>query len=370
MRYSFLEKKLIIYFVVFLRYDLMTMGVKHQIITSKSPQQFLQTTLNHLDSVIDMVKSESVTSLVQIAISKTIQTYSPLSTGNWMLLEQVIFSFYQGKKIKVSLFLQQNLQTVNGVLILSNNGSLPYGTERPGVIRYYEEHRLLRSDGFSTELADVCYESADVMDSSSRLGMNMYSKHPGPEQSGADAKFTPSSASKEAARLVNNAVEREIAAVTSPSHASPKRTALLSSAAGEKGSPSFRPTTQSTAKAELTLLSDLLGISSDSKADSKTEHSKFKINLFPNRAFHDSCAKAAAGGGDTDADDEDDDYAGDGSSGILILDIDATAGSKSIEDYMSALDLKDTGRGADMKAGAKGGNDDDDDLLALMDSAK
>lgn len=352
----------------------MTMGVKYQIITCKSPQQYLQTTLNHLDSVIDMVKSESVTSLVQIAISKTVQTYSTLSSGNWMLLEQVVFSFYQGKKIKVSLFLQQNLQTVHGVLILNNKGSLPYGTERPGVIRYYEDHQLLRSEAFSTELADLCYESTDVIDSSSRLGMNMYSKQPGAgsEQSGADAKFTPSTASKEAARLVNNAVEREIAAVTSPSHiASPKR-ATPSYHAGEKGSPAFRPTTQSTAKAELTLLSDLLGISSDSKAgaDSKTEHSKFKINLFPNRAFHDSCAKAAAGGGDADADDDDDDYAEDGSSGILILDIDATAGSKSVEDYMSALDLKDTGRGADTKAGAKGGNDDDDDLLALMDSAK
>lgn len=318
-----------------------------------------------------MVKSESVTSLVQIAISKTVQTYSTLSSGNWMLLEQVIFSFYQGKKIKVSLFLQQSLQTVHGVLILNNKGTLPYGTERPGVIRYYEDHQLLRSEAFSTELADSCHESADVIDSTSRLGMNMYSKTSGAE-AGADAKVTPSSASKEAARLVNSAVEREIAAVTSPTHAaSPKRSAP-SYHAGEKGSPGFRPTTQSTAKAELTLLSDLLGISSDSKggADSKAEHSKFKINLFPNRAFHDSCAKAAAGGGDDTDVDDDDDYAEDGSSGILILDIDATAGSKSVEDYMSSLDLKDTGRGADMKAGAKGGNDDDDDLLALMDSAK
>lgn len=352
----------------------MTMGVKYQIISCKSPQQFLQTTLNHLDSVIDMVKSETVTSLVQIAISKTIQTYSTLSMGNWMLLEQVIFSFYQGKKIKVSLFLQQNLQTINGVLILSNKGPLPYGTERPGTIRYYEENRLIRSDVFSSEVADICYESADVIDSHSRLGMNMYSKQSNwNAEPGAEAKFTPSSASKEAVRLLNNAAEKEIASITSPSAKHPASSSSSSAyAAGEKSSGSYRPTTQSTAKAELTLLSDLLGMSSpDSKAaDAKSAHSKFKINLFPNRAFHNSCAKAEAGDGGTENSDEDEDYSADSGNGILILDIDATAGSKSVEDYMRALDLKDTGR-ADAKAGAKGGEaEDEDDLLALMDSAK
>ena len=191
----------------------MTMGVKYQLISCKSPPQYLQTTLNHLDSIVDMVKSESVTSLVHIAITKAIQTYSHLTMGNWMLLEQVIFSFYQGKKIKVSLFLQQNLQTVTGVLILNNKGSLPYGTEKPGTIRYYEENRLIRSDVFNHDLSDLCYECHDVLDGHSRLGMNMYSKHSG-WNTESEAKLEPSSSSIEAARLLHNAMDEHLTSST------------------------------------------------------------------------------------------------------------------------------------------------------------
>jgi hypothetical protein len=152
-------------------YDLMTMGVKYQIISCKSPQQFLQITLNHLDSLIDMVRSEAVTHLVQIAISKSIQIYSQLSIANWMMLQQTIFQFYQGKRIKVSLFLQQNLQTTTGVLILNNSGCLPQGTEVPGKIRYFENGRVVKVEEFATELADKCYETDEVLDLSSNLGV-------------------------------------------------------------------------------------------------------------------------------------------------------------------------------------------------------
>jgi hypothetical protein len=201
--------------------------------------------------------------------------------------------------------------------------------------------------------------------------MNMYSKQSG-WNSEPEAKFEPSTASKEAARLITSMKVKENSAAA----LAPSKGGRASFSAGEKGN--FRPMSESSAKKELMFLSDLLGVSTaeGKGGDSKgADVGKFKINLFPNRAFHNSCAKAASGQGDglddPTVDEEDDDYSsgvGDG-SGFLIMDIDGTAGSKSVEDYMKALDLKEGPSRADAKSGAKGG-EDDDDLLALMDSAK
>ena len=46
-----------------------------------------------------------------------------LSGGEWVAVKQSLMRFFQGKRIKVSLFLQQSLQTVDGALVLKHQGS-------------------------------------------------------------------------------------------------------------------------------------------------------------------------------------------------------------------------------------------------------
>ena len=48
-----------------------------------------------------------------------------LSGGEWVAVKQSLMRFFQGKRIKVSLFLQQSLQTVEGALVLKHQG-MPY----------------------------------------------------------------------------------------------------------------------------------------------------------------------------------------------------------------------------------------------------
>lgn len=329
-------------------YDLMTMGVKYQLISCKSPQQYLQITLNHLDSLIDLIRSDSVNTLVHDAISKSINLYSQITNGQWIQLEQVILAFFQGKKIKVSLFLQQNLQTLTGTLVLSNIGSLPYGTERPGVIKYFEEDKLIRTDSFPHNQADGCYESSEVFDTQSRLGTNMYAK-PGTESK--DAKMSAS-------------LLEATKAFTSLSPAKSPLSSLSSPVTNRKADAKITVPTRvskSSAKAELTMLSDLLGISdyNSSKADSKNNDKLFKINLFPNQQFHNSANAKEY--------DENEDNYSISDNQFITVDFDGAADAKNIEYYMNTLDLKDN------SAGSKSDNkdeEDEDDLLALMDSAK
>eukprot|EP01038_Epipyxis_sp_PR26KG_P012081 gene12081-16167_t len=352
-------------------YDLMTMGVKFQIVSCKSPHQYLQVTLNHLDSLVDMVKSDGVTSLIQIAISKSIDIYSQLTNGNWLLLQQVLHQFFQGRKIKVSLFLQQNLQTLTGVLVVSNKGSLPFGAETPGQVRYFENGKVVQKKSYDHTLSDQCYECQEVLDSTSRLGCNMYLKA---GDNAADNTFKGeglnilpvSSSINEASRALGSK-HRDVLSTLSltPLIADPKINFPSTSSQSKLAKSSSPRQAKSSAKAELTLLSDLLGFSYDDKAGSKDTQKPFKINLFANQPFVESSSK-----GETDLPDENDtndrleeeEY-----SKYTFIDIDGTADAKTIDSYMKSLGLDD---GAKSSASAKGTDRDDDDLLALMDGAK
>jgi hypothetical protein len=328
-------------------YDLMTMGLKYQILACASPQQYLQLTLQHLDGLQNIAQSEVVNPLIQTAINRAIDLYTNMSEGNWLALQQTLLQFFQGRKVKVSLFLQQQLQNVNGVLVLNNHkGTLPFRTEKPGQIRYFENGSFIRSDHFHVEHSNQCQEATEMLDLSSSLGKNIYSKPN--ESSGNSSK--PSASMYEAAKIFNKKYSNITSAPSSA--AAPKYVAPVA----VKGA---KYSSEVSAKAELSVLAELLGVapSSPSRSGSKAADDKpFRINLFPaqGNGFH---AK------ETDGDKGGDDYDPDGGNSFIMFDIDATAGAKTIESYMEDLDLQED---ADFKAGAK----DDDDLLSLMDSAK
>lgn len=303
-------------------YDLMTMGFKFQVVTCNSPHQLLHVTLTHLEALKKIVKSEKVEELIDVAIAKSLETFANLTNGQWMLLKQSLMRFLQGKKIKVSLFLQQGLQAMDGTLILDPTGKLPFGSEIPGVCRYYEGRNLVSTKIIHALGSDeIPYEETDeVMDMTSTLGHNMYSK-----DAAAEAKASFPESAQEASRII-------AASIGVYSNTKVKRQGI----------------TQKTAKAELSMLSDLLGMSSASEKESESK--PFKINLFPDYSNSKSEGKDS---GDT----------------MIVIDIDATADSKTYDAYMRDLKLDDDD--AEYKSDAKGGDgDDEDDLLALMDSAK
>lgn len=331
-------------------YDLMTMGVKYQLLSCASPQQYLQITLQHLDGLQNIAQSDAVTPLIQSAIAKAIQMYTPLSHANWFNLQQTLLQFLQGRKVKVSLFLQQQLQTVSGVLVLNNHkGNLPHHAEKPGQIRYFENNSLVRSDYFHSDFASQCHEVREVLDLTSNLGKNLYLK-------AGDNSFHPEKTSNsllDAARAFN---KYDVPSSSSSSSGSGPSVAAAPKYAATSPAKGAKYTTEVSAKAELSLLADLLGASSPTRAGASkdAEEKPFRINLFP-----------AQGNGFNakEGDDDKTDYDADSGNNFIVFDIDASAGAKTIESYMEDLDLKD-----DFKAGAKA--DDDDDLLSLMDSAK
>jgi len=335
-------------------YDLMTMGFKYQLTSCASPEQFMHVTLNHLETIKRILRSCSTSSggggvaldLVQDTSEKVLSTYTVLSKGNWFQLRQSLMNFLQGKRIKVSLFLQQGMQGLDGVLALSNKGTMPFGTEAPGKIRHFDGRSCVKErkisllpseEGESDELK----ECADIIDTSSILGLNLFSKDNLPPPTEADIATI--------ARGVQS-----LTATVYYNHLGSDASAAMGAMDSKTGGDNIRigaKITQSSAKAELSMLSDLLGMglgdagSKSSGADEKP----FKINLFPDNNF-DSDSKSDR-------------------SGMITIDIDASIGTKTVSSYMNELGLKDDGSDG-AKAGAKNEMDEEeDDLLAMMDDA-
>ena len=194
----------------------------------------------------------------------------------------------------------------------------------------------LGSDNSSSQVLN------EYFDTSSSLGLNLFSK----ETTVQNALPDKTSVDTAMAALGNQYSLRSSsssAASSSSSGSSQSKTTLnTGNVSSDRGS----KVTASSAKAELTMLSDLLGLHGGSKDDHMNDNKNFKVNLFP----------------DTFASDSKDD---DRNTGFIMIDIDAS-GSKSIDAYMSELGLKES------KAQSKGSavvDDDEDDLLAMMDAA-
>jgi hypothetical protein len=58
-----------------------------------------------------------------------------LSAGELTLLRQTLCRFFQDRRVKVSLFLQDQIQLNDGAIVISPKGRVPKGTEVPGAIR-------------------------------------------------------------------------------------------------------------------------------------------------------------------------------------------------------------------------------------------
>ncbi|TMW57618.1 hypothetical protein Poli38472_003543 [Pythium oligandrum] len=293
-------------------YDLMRMGFKYQILSCSSADELLQVTMNHLETTKGLVDSESVKRLIDETILLTSQAFGTMSSADFYLMKQYLCRFFQDTRIKVSLFLQNGMQGMDGTLALRYDGLTATGGKVPGTIRYYDNDGTVDDEEkFAIASADDSIEAPEtpVIEREQRnthLGYNMYE---------ADAKGA--AAGKSTKDLVADA-----------------KRAGAKSVLDRKPQKLFK----ATASDGLNLLADLLGASSK-----EVEDKGFKFNMFPDDSLR------AKGGGDDDDDEKD----------VPTIWIDATSDRKETDAVVH--DFGDDG-------GKRGDKDEEDDLLQLMDS--
>lgn len=127
-------------------FDLMAMGFKNQVISCASPQELLDVTHNHLDVLRNLVgDSASTVELVDQCAALVHDTYSVLSLFEFCVLRHTLCTFFQDKKIKVSLFLNDQTQNSDGSIVVPSGGMLPATTQMgPGTVRYFSGGQEIR----------------------------------------------------------------------------------------------------------------------------------------------------------------------------------------------------------------------------------
>ena len=122
-------------------YDLMCMSFKQHVQCSGSPNMLLHVTFNHLDSIKEITNNRSCDVLIDRCRKMLFDTYgSSLHLSEWQLIRQTLSSFFQNKRVRVSLFLQNKLQLEDGSLnLLIDTVPAGVGIEHGGIIRYYNE---------------------------------------------------------------------------------------------------------------------------------------------------------------------------------------------------------------------------------------
>lgn len=355
-------------------FDLMIMGLKHQLMNVSSPWDIIHTTLIHVYCLQNLimesgehtnVKAQETLNSISYTLSKLQKLYSsggPCSYPGAMLsVKQSLHNLLQGKKIKASLFLQKGQQGADGHFNLSNAGVLPFGTEYPGSVKVYKNGRPIRVTKVKMSMVAFAgsHERKDgtFWEPDFTYGSNVYS------------------------------INKSIFCLQDPERDHGMKTTIVDQIVGLLGEygggarggavgATFKPGTMTgeAARAEAKLTLSLLGSGAKgSGASSKASSSGAGAPRLHLAALldHSSAASSAAKAGD-DGDDG-------GFIDINIVEIDAQADAKTVDSMLESLDLKgvlDSGAKADSKGGYDGGwgegegEEDEDDLLALMDGAK
>jgi len=321
-------------------YDLVTMGLKYQLVTCREPEEILTVTLFHLATLKSYLTDPKVMSMIDAVEAELRVTYAGFPKAGWHALRQTLFRFLADKQIKVSLFLQENLQNDDGRVklpapIVSARALGPVGT-------------VTRHDGTSgareTTRLDVRFDVKSTPPHRVPPGGNMYAMDRQAEPPAPFAAASAVSSGRDTARDRGGdggAPPRVATGVSRPKASSSSSAATSKGAAEELMANAGRG-----AATELDALAGLIRNAAPVDA--------FKLTLFGGDDGGEGGASAGGGG------------FGGGRSRVIEFKGDAGNQASGLTEVMRSFKIDKTPPG---KRAPPPPDDDEDDLLALMDGA-
>ena len=159
-------------------FDLVVMGVKYQVMSVRHPCELIDVTLNHIDYISQLgQQSGTTTDTMDKARSSFINFAKDLRASEYAQVRQALLDFSIRKRVKVSLFLQEQMQHHDGRFVFTIGGPLPNEQllEAPGSITYDDGS----SESFKYPLADslqpkLCGDPYNAENRDCSLGQNFY----------------------------------------------------------------------------------------------------------------------------------------------------------------------------------------------------
>ena len=123
-------------------FELMLMTLKLQILRTRYPEEIYQITLNHYLGILEILNSiefdnKILVNRIQEEMLNFKQNYSHLSPYDYIILKSVILRFLQGRNVKVSIFIQDNLQDSNSEIYLPMGEMSPPNVGKLGIVKNY-----------------------------------------------------------------------------------------------------------------------------------------------------------------------------------------------------------------------------------------
>eukprot|EP01059_Diplonema_ambulator_P001733 TRINITY_DN1145_c1_g1_i1.p1 TRINITY_DN1145_c1_g1~~TRINITY_DN1145_c1_g1_i1.p1 ORF type:complete len:400 (+),score=111.67 TRINITY_DN1145_c1_g1_i1:60-1202(+) len=119
-------------------FDLVVMGVKYQVMSTKYPTDLIDITLNHIDYISALGRSAGLQSeCMDKARAAFVNFAKELRVSEYAQVRQALLDFSIRKRVKVSLFLQEKMQHHDGRFVIAQGGNLPAdeNVQMPGTIK-------------------------------------------------------------------------------------------------------------------------------------------------------------------------------------------------------------------------------------------
>ncbi len=109
-------------------FDLMVMGIKYQFLSTVYPEEIYHVTLTHLEGMKTIIAGTNAEEHVQGCINSFVSMCKDFNAFDFMIIKQQLMSFLQDRHIKVSLFIQEKIQSLDGTININFTGKGPiYG---------------------------------------------------------------------------------------------------------------------------------------------------------------------------------------------------------------------------------------------------
>eukprot|EP00928_Gymnodinium_smaydae_P047999 TRINITY_DN32048_c0_g1_i1.p1 TRINITY_DN32048_c0_g1~~TRINITY_DN32048_c0_g1_i1.p1 ORF type:complete len:372 (+),score=94.67 TRINITY_DN32048_c0_g1_i1:139-1254(+) len=175
-------------------FDLMAMGFKYQIVSCQTSNELVDITRNHLDSLKQQcVGNKQLMDLLDECIRQIDVNYGTMTSADFSALRQSLCSFFQDRKVKVSLFLHDKTQNQDGSIVVPYHGNLP-DTHMPlGTVRYFTPEGGEERSAVPLQSAEYWQQGTGAR---TTLGSNLYEKE---RSTPADSMQPPAAAAPAAA---------------------------------------------------------------------------------------------------------------------------------------------------------------------------
>ncbi|CAD5221761.1 unnamed protein product [Bursaphelenchus xylophilus] len=159
-------------------FDMMTMVVKHQMMSIDEPKQIIDVTVNHLEGIKEILGHHpEISPQIEFAQTTFINSFSDIETWEMALIRYALLNYFQDSHMKMGEMLRAGVQLENGrFVLLGKEIRIPLDASPPGSVKYYERGQVSKITTLVMPEKYICLRKEDIQPgkTTTTLGESIY----------------------------------------------------------------------------------------------------------------------------------------------------------------------------------------------------